>query len=123
MIPRRELCARRARSLATTSADARARGRVRANFLWCGSHERPRWVYSQRWLALRPGFSAQARMPPTAQSCATRREVGVTGFDCGAGAALLRALPHRPGGGVPICFDLARVLAVLLGRGLDSGRE
>jgi hypothetical protein len=43
-----ELCARRARPLATNSADARARGRVRANFLWCGSHEHPRWVYSQR---------------------------------------------------------------------------
>ena len=52
-------------------------------------------------LALRPGFSAQARMPPTAR---LRHEArgGVTGFDCGAGAVLLRALPHRPGGRVPI---------------------
>jgi hypothetical protein len=33
-------------------------------------------------------------MPPTARSCATRREAGVTGFDCGAGAVLLRALSH-----------------------------
>jgi hypothetical protein len=35
-------------------------------------------------------------------TCATRREAGATGFDCGAGAVLLRALPHRPGGRVPI---------------------
>jgi hypothetical protein len=35
-------------------------------------------------------------------SCATRREAGVTGFDCGAGAGLLSALSHRPGGFVPI---------------------
>ena len=52
-------------------------------------------------LALRPGFSAQARHATNGASCATRREAGVTGFDCGAGAVLLRALPHRPGGRVP----------------------
>jgi len=27
---------------------------------------------------------------------------GVTGFDCGAGAGFLSALPHRPGGRVSI---------------------
>src|ERR1035441_369514 len=59
-------------------------------------------VESHTELALRPGFSARARMPPTARSCATRREAGVTGFDCGAGAVLLRASFHRPGGRVPI---------------------
>jgi hypothetical protein len=53
-------------------------------------------------LALRPGCSARARMPPTARACATRREAGATGFDCGAGAVLLRASPRRPGGRVPI---------------------
>ena len=34
--------------------------------------------------------------------CATRREAGVTGFDCGAGVPALPALPHRPGGLVSI---------------------
>jgi len=33
---------------------------------------------------------------------ATRRETWVTGFDCGAGAVLLRAPPHRPGDRAPI---------------------
>jgi hypothetical protein len=33
---------------------------------------------------------------------AGRLEAGVTGFDCGAGAVLLRTLPHRPGGRVAI---------------------
>src|ERR1035441_693073 len=59
-------------------------------------------VESHIELALRPGFSARARMPPTARACVTRREAGVTGFDCGAGAVLLRALSHRSGGRVPI---------------------
>jgi hypothetical protein len=40
-------------------------------------------------------------------SCATRREAGVTGFDCGAGAVLLSVLSHRPGGFVPILVERA----------------
>ena len=39
-------------------------------------------------LALRPGFSAQARIATDGATCVTRREAGVTGFDCGAGAVL-----------------------------------
>src|SRR5437016_667289 len=66
-----------------------------------GSHKRPDRSRVKDELALRPGFSPPARMPPTARPCATRREAGVTGFDCGAGAVLLPALPHRPGGRVP----------------------
>jgi hypothetical protein len=38
---------------------------------------------------------------PTALS-APRGEAWVIGFDCGVGGVLLRALPHRPGGLVPI---------------------
>jgi len=47
-------------------------------------------------------FSAQARMPPTAQRAPRGEERGLLVFDCGAGAHFLRALPHRPGGRVPI---------------------
>jgi hypothetical protein len=46
-----------------------------------------------RTLAMRPGFSAHALMPPTVQTCAMRREAWVSGFDCVAGAVLVRALP------------------------------
>jgi hypothetical protein len=31
-----------------------------------GAHKRRNWEYCRWWLALRPEFSAQARMPPTA---------------------------------------------------------
>src|SRR5438067_7516746 len=34
-----------------------------------------------------------------------RREAWATGFDCGAGVFALRALPHRPGGLVPIWLN------------------
>jgi hypothetical protein len=53
-------------------------------------------------LALRPEFSAQSPNATNGASCATRREARVTGFDCGAGAVLLSALSHRPGGFAPI---------------------
>ena len=66
------------------------------------SHKRPQQEYSRR----RAGPAARILSPSPAAtngaSCATRREARVTGFDCGAGAVLLRALPHRPGGRVPI---------------------
>jgi len=52
-------------------------------------------------------------------SCATRREAGVTGFDCGAGAGLLSALSHRPGGFVPI--KRAGSLALFLPRYPNGG--
>ena len=72
-------------------------------------------------LALRPGFSAQARMPPTARFCATRREAWVTGFDCGAGAFYGRYPPAwwtRPN-----LIDRAGVLALSLPRGPNRGTE
>ena len=37
------------------------------NFLGSASHRRPQWEYCRGELALRPGFSAQARKPPTAR--------------------------------------------------------
>jgi hypothetical protein len=64
------------------SADARARGRSRAGFEVCAD-KRPNRSRVHPELALRPGCSARTRMPPTARACATRREAGVTGFDCG----------------------------------------
>jgi hypothetical protein len=45
-------------------------------------------------LALRPESSVQALMPLTARVRAAKREGWVTGFDCGAAAVFLRALPH-----------------------------
>lgn len=72
-------------------------------------------------LALRPGFSSQARMPPTAQ-CATRRGAGVTGFDCGAGALLRRPLPSGPVGATNLA-ERSRVLALSLRRELSRGTK
>jgi hypothetical protein len=53
-------------------------------------------------------------------NCATRRAAGVTGFDCAAGAVLLRASPHRPGERVSIRLQ-AGVLALFLARDPDRG--
>ena len=59
-----------------------------------GSHKRPQQEYSRR----RAGPAARILSPSPAAtngaSCATRREARVTGFDCGAGAVLPRALPQ-----------------------------
>jgi hypothetical protein len=71
-------------------------------------------------LALRPEFSAQVRMPPTVLLAPRRRVVWAPGFDCGAGAVLLRALPHRPGGRVPISLN-ARGSSPLPPRGPNRG--
>ena len=54
-----------------------------------------------RQLALRPEFSAHARMPSTTLPCATVREAGLLVLAAGPVALPLRALPHRPGGFVP----------------------
>jgi hypothetical protein len=48
-----------------------------------------------------------------------RRGAGVTGFDCGG--RCLRALPHRPGGLVPIVIERAGVLALFLVRDPNRG--
>ena len=56
----------------------------------------------ERELAPRPGFPALARMPPTARFAPRGERRGLLVFDCRAGALFLRALPHRPGGLVPI---------------------
>ena len=76
----------------------------------------------ERELALRPGFSARARLPPTARPV-TRREAGVTGFDCGGRC-------RAPTGVTPPArwpranlIDRAGVLALFLTRGPDRGRE
>jgi hypothetical protein len=47
---------------------------------------------------------------------ATRREAWVTGFDCGAGGGISRALPHRPDGIVPSLIDARAFLALFLPR-------
>jgi hypothetical protein len=51
-------------------------------------------------LALRPGFSPQARMPPTAHRASRGARRGLLVLT--AGPLVLWALPHRPGGLVPI---------------------
>jgi hypothetical protein len=56
-------------------------------------------------LALRPGFSSQSPVATDGVFCVTRREAWVTGFDCGVGCCARRALPHRPGGLVPIWLN------------------
>lgn len=48
-------------------------------------------------LALRPGFSAQTRMPPTVRPAPRGERPGLLGFACGAGALLSTASTHRPG--------------------------
>jgi hypothetical protein len=65
-----------------------------------GAQERRNGSSVGRWLALRPQFSAQARMPTTALR-ASRREAWVSRFDRGAGARFPLALRHRPGCRVP----------------------
>ena len=59
-------------------------------------------------------------MPPTVLLAPRRCVVWATGFDCGAGAVLLRALPHRPGGRVPISLN-ARGSSPLPPRGPNRG--
>lgn len=59
--------------------------------------------------------------PTNGASCATRREAGVTGFDRGAGAVLLRALPHRPGGLVSIRLNARGLQPLCLSRGPTRG--
>jgi hypothetical protein len=44
----------------------RRRRTARTDF-WGASTQRPKWSTVERELALRPGFSALARMPPTAR--------------------------------------------------------
>jgi len=51
-------------------------------------------------------------MPLTARVRATRREVWVTGFDCGAAAVLLRELPHPARWSSPGLIERAWVLAL-----------
>ena len=72
-------------------------------------------------LALRPEFSAPSPNATNGAICATRREAGVTGFDCGVGVPLLRALPHRPGGRRLNLIERAGVLALFLPRGPNRG--
>ena len=50
-----------------------------------------------RQLALRPEFSAPARMPSTTLPCATVREAGLLVFAAGPVALPLRALPPPAG--------------------------
>src|SRR5947209_16655174 len=76
-----------------------------SKLLRCGSHNARGGSRVGLELALRPGFSPRARNATNGVICATRREARVTGFDCGAGAVLLLALPHRPGGRVPISLN------------------
>ena len=54
---------------------------------------------------------------------ATRREAGVTGFDCGAGVVPLRALFHRSGWLRLNVIDRSGVLALFLPRGPNRGTE
>jgi hypothetical protein len=54
--------------------------------------------------------------------CVTRREARVTGFDCGPGAVLPPALPHRPADAC-VPHQALGVLALLLTRGPTRGRE
>jgi hypothetical protein len=72
-------------------------------------------------LALRPESCVQALMPLTARVRATRREVWVTGFDCGVAAVLLRALPHPARWSSPGLIERAWVLARLLASAADRG--
>ena len=74
-------------------------------------------------LALRPGFSPQGPDATDGATRATRREAWVTGFDCRAGAVLLRALPHRPGGLVPNVSERSQVLVRFLSARARAGRE
>ena len=74
-------------------SDMRGVGALRADepesfWVWFHVNARERSIVG-RELALRPGFPAPAGLPPTALR-ATRRDAGVTGFDCGAGAVLPR---------------------------------
>jgi hypothetical protein len=71
-------------------------------------------VMSAVVLALRPEFSAQARMPPRLEARATG------GFDCGASGVHLPALTHRSGGLVSILRTLGG-LALFLSRGPNRG--
>ena len=75
-------------------------------------HSGSRWDYSQRRLALRPERSAPSPNATNGATSATRRETGVTGFACGAGAVPLRRDPtglvassqfaSTPGGSSPL---------------------
>ena len=73
-----------------------------------------------RVLALRPGFSVHARMPPTA-CCATRREACVTGVDCGARAARPIDVTPPAWWTRPNLIERAGVLALFLTRGPNRG--
>ena len=54
-------------------------------------------------LALRPGFSPQARMPPTARPAPRGAEPGSLVLTAGPSVVCLMAFSHRPGGCVSRC--------------------
>jgi hypothetical protein len=97
-------------AMSVRSRNRRARGR---RLVVCQTNARDRSRVEHE-LALRPGFLSPSPDATDGAACATRRGAGAISFDCGAGAKLLRALPHRPGGRVPIWFDHPRVLALFL---------
>jgi|SRR5947209_2042011 len=79
------------------------RGKRRAsatphNSFVLGSHNARNRSSVGKRLALRPEILSPSPNATDGATCATRREAWVTGFDRGAGAALLKALSHRPGG-------------------------
>ena len=66
-----------------------------------GSHNRLDRSTVGKWLALRPEFSAQALMPPTALLAPRGGRRGLLVLTAGPVQDFLSALSHRPGGFVP----------------------
>jgi hypothetical protein len=111
---------RRTRAARDESADAGGRAQKDS---WVWATQTPGREYSRT----RAGPAARILNPsPTATdgaTGATRREAWVTGFDCGAGAVLLQALPHRPGGRVSTRLNARGFYAPLPCARPGRGRE
>ena len=108
----------RARWRAGGSADSW--GEVRADFLRSGYASAANGSTVVGELALRPGFSPQARMPPTARCASRGGRRGLLVLTAGP-VSCSAGVTHRPGGLVPIRLNARGVLALFLARGSNRG--
>ncbi len=75
---------------------APAEDRVRANFFTCRSHKRSNGSTVEYELALRPGFSPQVRMPPTARLAPQGERRGLLVLTAGSVQGLYGRYPTGP---------------------------